>query len=298
MNTTPNFDLMDNPFSELDDDKLLPKASVEIFTYIDETLNNRQQDRNVNRASAASLCPRKRWYKHHGYDGDAFNPRMLLVFAFGDLVEYAMKYFIKQACVGDGKLYSEVVFGNKTGSFVLQGREFEIYDQHQVITSIDDGVNNLIIPGHADGWGKRNSDQRWELIEIKSAASASFDKFKRGEVPDYIKQIHCLMMSDFAFFHNVRETRFFYMNKNTSHVFDKVFVFNESTAKQVRDEYLMVLNDEIPNRPYDLQDEVSYRKTTGRKILSYPCSYCEFKKTCWPGIKKEFKSGRPVWYLE
>lgn len=284
----------ENPFSEGGDYKTLPQGTIEIFRYVNETLNNRGEDTDVLRASAASQCYKQRWFKHNKYPSEPLNPRALLVFAFGDVVEHVMKHFIANACVGEGRLYSEVDFGRKTGTFTIQHREFDIYEQETLITYFED----FSVTGHPDGWGKRNSDGMWELIEIKSAASFGFDRFKRGETPDYIKQVHALMMA-----RDVYSTRFFYMNKNTSHVFDRLYEFDPDVAEMVENEYRLSIQLEEPEAPYGFKDEIigvgRNKRPSGRKLLeSWKCSYCSYTKTCHKGIQMEYKSGKPIYFME
>lgn len=274
----------------------LTDATKEIHAWIEKNLKDKRvDDRDVLRASSASQCVKKRWFKHKGYRGEELQPRAIMVFALGDAVEHIYKYFIENACVGPGKLYSEVDFGKKLGTFTIQHREFTTYEQETIKVV----VSNLEISGHCDGWGKRSCDGEWELIEIKSAASFGYDKFVNGETPDYIKQVHAYLLSEKAKALGAKSVRFFYLNKNTSHIYDRLYDFDSAIAQQVVSDFIASVKDEEPNRPYEPIDETERRALTGRKILGYPCSYCEYKIECYKGSKLEFsKSGKPVWVVE
>lgn len=287
-------ELLDNPFSETDDDKLLPQGSIEIYRYINE-LNEEREPRIELSASSMSRCYKANWYQYNGYESLPLNPRAGLVFILGDVTEHVMKYLIASSCVGEGKLYSEVDFGEKTGEFVIQHRKFDTFKQETLEIPMS---KEHVISGHADGWGKRNSDGQWELIEIKSAATFGFDKFKRGEVPDYIKQCHTLCLSTKAKALKVKGMRFFYMNKNTSHVFDRFYHFDKAIALKVYEEFWLSISEDEPERPYELVDETYYKKKTGRKIAAYPCSYCSYVTTCFDGLKREVNKDKPVWVLK
>lgn len=275
-------------------------ACAQIFDWVNEQLG-RKEVGTANRASSAPQCVRKRWMQNKGIEGEAMQPRSLVVFATGDVVEHVMKYFIANACVGPDKLYSEVDLGEKQGTFVIQHREFDIYKQETVTASLTLGGKILEIPGHGDGWGKRNSDGEWEYIEVKSASSLSFDYFVKGEC-DYVEQAHAIMMTDKAKRLGVKSTRFFYMNKNTSAIFDRLYEFDAEIAKRVIREYFVSNGDAMPLVPEDDAigpQAITYRsKPTGEYKLGWKCSYCEYREKCWPEARLEFKGGKPIYYID
>lgn len=57
-------DLIKNPYASLEDraDELIPTATKQIYDFIGDYLN-RPKDTNVNRASSAPMCVRRRWYQ-------------------------------------------------------------------------------------------------------------------------------------------------------------------------------------------------------------------------------------------
>lgn len=271
------------------------RASIEIHEWISKDLLKREVG-TANRASSAPSCVRKRWFQNQGVKGEPMGPRSIIVFAFGDATEHIIKYFIAKACVGPGKLYSEVDFGEKDGTFTIQHREFDIYKQETLTYTI----GGIPVTAHADGWGKRNSDGRWELLEVKSASFQGFAKFVKGEA-SYIKQVHALMMSPKAKELKADTARFFFMNKNNSDIFDRLYPYNPALAYEVDQEFKMAAGPSKPSIPIDDPDigfqEALYRgKPTGKKTLGYKCGYCEYKTTeCFPEAKLDFKSGKPIW---
>lgn len=250
---------------------------------------------SANRCSAAPQCVRKRWLQNRGTEGEPLQPRAMLVFAMGDIVEHVLKYFIKEACVGVGRLYSEVDFGDKTGTFTIQHREFDIYKQDELRFKIG-GVE---VTGHPDGWGKRNEDGKWELIECKSAADYGFTEFTKGEC-NYLEQVHAMMMSPKAIERDVRSVRFFYMNKNNSAIFDRRYDEDAMISTRVIDEYYFSNHEKDPGIPkkenVGWQDETIRNKSTGRSKLGWVCSYCNYTTKCYPNAKMEFSNtNKPVW---
>lgn len=48
------------------------------------------------------------------------------------------------------------------------------------------------------------------------------------------------------------------------------------------------LEDNIPfKRCFEAEEETFYKKPTGNKTLGFNCSYCAYKKTCWPTLSHE-----------
>lgn len=257
---------------------------------------DRDEVGTANRASSAPSCILKRWYKNQGVVGEPMQPRALLVFAFGDLVEHMLKYLIAKACVGRGKLYSEVDFGKKVGSFTVGGREFDIFEQEKLVYKI----GSVRVSAHPDGWGKRNSDGRWEVIEIKSASDYGYDLFVGG-ADEYINQPAAIMLSPRAKKLKVAGVRFFFARKETSHIHDRFVPRSKAIERQVIAEYRAAAARKKPKRPYDPVPEMTGRspnkRPTGREKLQYPCSYCEYKGRCFANLKMEFQGSKPVWVV-
>lgn len=289
--------LVPDPFERfgMSDNPLVPKATLEIYQYIDELLGRKAKDTNINRASAASSCYLKRWYQRNGFEGETLTPRVIVNFTLGDLTEHVMKYFISKGCVGPGKLYSEVDFGREVGRFTIQnGKEIIIYDQEDLTAHIGD----IEVSAHIDGLGKRNSDGKWELIEVKSASEYGFENFIKDGPGEYLKQATVCMQTSKLKELEVTEVRYFYLKKNIGTIYDRLFDFDLDLALTVATEYKMSNQKEKPIRPYDPKPEAFRGKPTGRSILQYPCTYCGYRASCFDGIEGEFKSGRPIYVVK
>lgn len=279
--------LIHNPFAQFEDkaDVAIPTATLQIYEAISRELGEKDE-RNVNRASAANLCVKRRWYQRTGRKGSPLTPRKVVNFLLGDLSERTLLFFIKKGCVGAGKLYSRVHFGSVLGTISFQSRSLEIYQQKTLSSRIGD----LEITGHADGFGKRNSDGQWELIEIKSAADYGFDSFKKNGPDSYLKQSHALMMMDQCVQKSVRHVRFFYLRKSTGHVWDRVYEFDEKIALQVRKEFIEASQETMPEDPYGFTEETYRGKPTGRKTVPWMCQYCPYLKECKGEYTLEWKN--------
>lgn len=293
-------ELVENPFAQWEDkaDPTVPSATLQIYKHIDEYLK-RVSDVSINRASAATMCVKRRQYKRQGAPETPLTPRKLVNFLLGDLSERTLLYFIKQACVGPGKLYSEVDFGDIIGSIQFQGKPIDIYVQKTMSFKLDD----MTITGHADGFGRRNSDGKWELIEIKSAANWGFKDFQESGAGDYLKQSHALMLMDECRALDIKNVRFFYLKKETGHIWDRSHGYEEEIAKQVVRGYRVSNRDDEIVPPFTLKDETYRKKATGRRIADFPCTYCPYLAQCHGQYELQWKSdqwgnNKPVYVFE
>jgi hypothetical protein len=294
-------DLIENPWAKYEDkaDNNVPTATYQIYSFIGDYLT-REQSTHVDRASSAGMCVKRRWFQRRGIVGTPMTPRKEINFLLGDLAEKAMLFFISKACVGPGKLYSEIDLGEPAGTTFFQGKEIINYKQKDLSFQLD----GLPITAHADGFGKRNSDNEWELIECKSASNYGFDDFKKIGPKDYLKQSHALMMTDEARKMSVKSVRFFFLRKETGHLWDRFYEWDVEIAKSVVKDYRIARRDEEPARPFNEVEETFRKKPTGRKVLPFPCAgYCSYTGKCFPGSKIEwkedqFKNMKPIFIKE
>jgi len=128
------------------------------------------------------------------------------------------------------------------------------------------------------------------LVDIKSASSFAFKKFKEARLTDddpfgYIAQI-----SAYATKNNRKEAAFFAIDKNSSEMIDA-----PSRVSYLKD---MVTKDAAPARCYDT---IADGKSGNRK-LAIGCVFCSFKKKCWADANggqglRAFKYSNGVRYL-
>jgi len=275
-------DSVHNPYSSTDDraDRSIPTASLQIYDHINSTLA-RADSTHINRASSASMCVKRRWYQGRGIKGEATNPRKIMNFALGDLTERVLLSFIKDGLVGEGKLYKKVDLGKRLGSLIVQGREIDIHEQEELKVE-EDGLP--LITAHADGFGLRNADNKWELIEIKSAADYGFKEFQKVGAKDYLKQAMTVLSTTKARTLEAKEVRFFFLRKSTGHIWDKFEPFDAALWSSVRTEFLTASSETEPSAPYAAYE------VKGRKLLSFPCAgYCPYTKVCQGNYDIEWK---------
>lgn len=273
------------------------------------------------RLSNSGKCARQLAYQkvHHAavryslespFPPETMNPRALLTFHLGDMVEDSVKAWIKRA-----------------------GSKFMPLSPPKDRVSIH--VAEKEISGHPDGL-YQEQDGSLSLVSIKSINTLGFDRVER-EGPPY--EAVC---QDTAYMAGlgIYKTRFLYYNKNTSHIADDwVVEFSPELYTEITNRWARVIGanvENLPEREYQPEAETEwvrglkgykagrpdpgpsgfildtdgkrvtevkqngYWRETGRKILQYPCSYCVFKQACYGEKLKpvEIEGSTPTWVVE
>lgn len=215
--------------------------------------------------------------------------------------------FIKDAWVGEGRLYSEIHFGQEIGQVLLQGKMIKSYDQ---ITNTAD-VGGITFSSHFDFIGKRWLDGEWELGEIKSTTPYTLKKLKGGaegyDGPPvkeagldyaYACQSHVNMMTNEAKALGVKSARILFYNKMGGQPYVAYFDFFEPLWQEIIQEAKLANAEDKPPRWFELQEEtkerqkdkVKFKEPTGRWLCYWACQYCPFTKECQGDYIVEFKS--------
>ena len=138
------------------------------------------------------------------------------------------------------------------------------------------------------------------LVDIKSASSFAFKKFKEGRLSDddpfgYIAQI-----SAYATKNNRKEAAFFAIDKNSSElcilpVHDMEMIDAPARVRHLKN---VIEGEQVPARCYsDAKDGES-----GNRKLAIGCVFCPYKKKCWADANggaglRAFKYSNGVRYL-
>jgi hypothetical protein len=228
------------------------------------TLKNKLGRDQVPRLRMSNLgtpCRRKLWYSlKHPRLADPLPPWVKIKFLFGDILETLLLFLAREA-------------GHKvTGE---QG-ELEINGVKGSRDAIIDGV----------------------LVDTKSASSYSFSKFKdhlerEDDSFGYIDQINCYLAAsqNDPLLEEKDVSAFFVIDKEKGKLcLDKCAKTDIDYNQRVADLRAM-LDQEVPppREYYDAKDGES-----GNRKLSVVCSYCDFKHTCWPGLRTFFYAKGPV----
>jgi len=221
-------------------------------------------------SSLGTSCERKLWYKiNKTNEGEVLPASALLKFFYGDMIEELV-------------LTIAAVSGhNVTG---MQTR----MDVHGI-----KGHRDAVIDGMT--------------IDVKSASPYAFKKFKEGNLREddpfgYISQLSSYVYAakDDPAVTNKTQGGFLVVDKVNGHVCLDIYDFTEEMkTKEETVSHLkeMVSSEEPPERSFEPVPQ-SNSNPDGNKKLATACSYCEFKKECYPGLRKFIYSNGPTFLTD
>jgi len=234
--------------------------------------DNRDGVARVWFSNVGGPCVRKLWYKLHASDrAEPLHPNARLKFLYGDIIEGLVLELARASGHDIACEQKRVEWNGITGR----------------IDAIIDGV----------------------LVDVKSASSHSFKKFRGGLKSEddsfgYIGQLggYLLALKEIGC-EELKEK-----NKAAYLVIDKVNGALHLDVHEFSDEYLDELHDililnkdtaenetEVPERAFHPVPEGK----SGNMVLSTNCSYCDFKKVCWPSLRTFMYSGnKPKFFTE
>lgn len=227
-----------------------------------DNAEERSSSANLLRMSSlGTVCERQLYYKAHSpSDGEPMEAPQLIKFMFGDMLES----FILQLAVMAGH--------------TVEGSQDQL-ELHGV-----KGHRDAIIDGC--------------LVDVKSASTYSFKKFKEGLTVDndafgYITQINAYLAA------SQEDKRLIEKEKAYFLAIDKTLgnmCLSESPRVKVDwKEFIeaksrMLEAKEPPKRHFKPDPDGK----SGNEKLGVNCSYCAFKRKCWPGLRTFVYFNGPV----
>ena len=223
-----------------------------------------QKPRNyLSLSSIGTPCKRKLWYKVNTTDlAIPLRANALLKFFFGDMIEELVLTLAKAA-----------------GHDVVG--EQDRLDVHGI-----KGHRDCVIDGMT--------------IDVKSASPYSFKKFKEGNLRNddpfgYISQLSSYVYAgkDDPLVTNKTSGGFLVVDKVNGHICLDVYDF-EDELKNKEQEMLQAKEMVAGDIPEERIPPVPQSKTSANTRLDVSCSYCEFRKACWPEARTFLYSHGPV----
>lgn len=223
--------------------------------------DQRQRKPELRFSNIGKPCERQLYFDVNGYEGETFRPETYMKFAYGDMTELLLFFLVEAS-------------GHR-----LEGQQ--------------DTMEIEGVLGHRDG------AIDGVTVDAKSASSRSFEKFKKGELKDndpfgYIDQLQSYLHAgqDDPIITDKSRAAFLVLDKTLGHIcldvhekstvpYDAVFRYKKSVVE----------SPEIPPRAFE---PVPMGKS-GNMKLSSECSYCAFKKECWPEMRSFLYSNGPVY---
>lgn len=207
-------------------------------------------------------CTRKLWYSINEPDKrEPLSPEARIKFLFGDILECLLLFLARLA-------------GHR-----VEGEQDRV------------SINGVI--------GHRDAVVDGVLIDVKSASSYSFDKFKDhlSKATDnfgYLTQLGSYLFAskDDPLIEEKNVAAFLVIDKQLGKIcLDKHAFKDVDYVKKVEDTRKLLAAENPPDRFYD---DIPDGKSGNRK-LGTECSYCDFKWHCHPGLRKFVYANKPVY---
>jgi hypothetical protein len=231
------------------------------------------QPRDHNRPSrvwfsnVGGPCTRKLWYKiNTPADAEPLRPHTRLKFLYGDIIEELVLDLARRA-----------------------GHLVEHEQRHVEWNGVSGRIDATI-----DGM----------LIDVKSTSSYSFKKFQGGlqredDAFGYLGQLagYLLVAREDGFVEGENRNRagFLVVNKETGKIHLDVHTFDDETlegwSRNIEENKARAETKEVtPDRAFEPTSDGK----SGNLKLGVNCSYCDFKASCWPGLRTFLYSNKPV----
>jgi len=210
------------------------------------------------RMSKLGTPDRKLWYEiNHPELAESLRPEAKIKFLFGDILEELLLFLAEEA-------------------------GHSVTERQKELTLAD-------VKGHKD------ASIDGVIVDCKSASTYSFGKFKQHLTPEddsfgYLSQLDHYLHADDS---SNGQGAFLVIDKTLGHItLDKHKRSNKTTedlTKEIARKRNVLASPKPPPRCYtDIPDGKS-----GNRKLDVVCSYCPFKKTCWPGLRSFLYSTGP-----
>ena len=228
---------------------------------LSERLDTRKKfEPSLRFSNLGESCGRKLWYSlNTPSDAARLPPSAKMKFLFGDILEHLLLYLSVEA------------------GHTVEGMQSELYI---------DGIR-----------GRRDAVIDGMLVDVKSASSYSYQKFKNGlkkEEDDfgYLVQLGAYLHAsqDDPLVTIKDKAAFLVIDKQLGHIC--LDVHNRSNLDYetlVKTKKELVSQKETPQRAFT--DEPDGK--SGNMKLPMKCSYCDFKEKCWPNLRTFVYSNGP-----
>ena len=218
-------------------------------------------------SSVGTPCKRKLWYKvNKPTEGESLQPHTLLKFFYGDLIE---EFILNLA--------------NASGHSV-KGQQDKL-EVHGV-----KGHRDAVIDGMT--------------VDVKSCSSYAFKKFKEGKLRDddpfgYISQLSSYVYAgkDDPLVTDKTHGAFLAVDKQNGHICLDVYDFSKDLKN--KEEEIVSIRDMVKGSlPKERIKPIPQSKTSPNTKLSMQCSYCEYKKLCYPKMRTFLYSYGPEFLID
>lgn len=252
------FGLFDPDITHEPDEEHLDEVAEQFKELLRRRLKEREPVSNPLRFSSLGKKDRQLWYMAHTGQTEKMSAKTYFKFLYGDVIELLVLFLAKEA-------------GHDVQ---MEQAEVDVDGVKGHIDAIIDGV----------------------VVDVKSASPYSYTKFKNlGVLEDdpfgYVQQLSGYTQvltpgEDAAWVAFNKVDGDICVSKLSASIIQDFDV--EERINHVRE---VIAQDEPPERCYE---DVPDGKSGNRK-LNTPCSYCEHKWRCWPGLRGFAYKGKPTY---
>lgn len=214
--------------------------------------------------SMAGKCARQIAYGYHGIpkNGKKIDSRANIIFWQGDMAELMLMALAKAAGC------------NITATGFDQLRVEIPLIKINKVTEDSDIEETIFVSGYADGILLQ--DKEIYLVEAKSYASYSYERFEKGDIDEaYIAQIQLYMDA-----HGLNKCILIAMNKDNGVLGERLIMKDEAVVMAAKDNLISVAmsaSEELPQRKYEASEKGFY---------PWQCLYCAWHGICLPDAEK------------
>jgi hypothetical protein len=259
----PNLnDLPDDIFAlfDPDNDHVVNEENVEwageqFKQLLREKLRGRQ-DNDPFRMSNLGKPDRQFWYQAKNAKAEKLSPKVYFKFLYGDVIELLILFLAKEA-----------------GHIVERTQEeIEVDGVKGHIDAIIDGT----------------------VVDLKSASPHSYKKFEKNTILEDDPFGYVAQLSSYSSVLTPgKDAAWIAFNKVSGDIcitpLSNSIIQDFNVAERIAHLRAIVAKDEPPERCYD--DEPDGK--SGNRKLGIACSYCPYKKQCWPGLRTFLYSSGP-----
>jgi hypothetical protein len=233
-----------------------------LASVVESSLSEEKQNSYLRPSNIGQPCDRKLWYSiNTPDDAEPFQPVAKFKFLYGHILEALVLFLAAEA-----------------------GHKVEGCQEKVGIAGVE-GSRDAIIDG--------------VLVDVKSANSRSYQKFNDGTLNTSNDSFGYLDQLDFYLEASQDDEKlttkdraaFFAVDKELGHLcLDFHPRQHKEWEKVVEEKRDLLTRESPPERGFQ---DVPEGKS-GNRRLTVPCSYCPFKKTCWPNLRTYIYSNGPM----
>ena len=222
-----------------------------------------REDKVLYFSEVGDPCPRRMWYKYNSPNsGNTYDGKTLLKFFYGDILEELVLNVAEDAGHSVTSKQERAVYEVGNG-WIVRGR----------IDAVIDGA----------------------VVDVKSVTKFSEEKFKNGLQDDpfgYYQQLN-----GYATALNLNTAGFLTIQKELGHVNYYPIEVNKQLFQMQAEAAVDSVTQTDPSILKKF-DSVPASKTSKNKKLCTSCSYCNYKKECWPEMRTFLYASGPEFLVE